>query len=909
EYNTSGPMVGTDFFTNRFLYDPRTGPVTEEKKKAAHPKEILNRYGGTLTGPLRIPRIYNGHDRTFFSYGFQGFKRRSTNAAQYNMPAAQQRAGDFSALLAVGSQYQIYDPATVTPAAGGRFHRDPFPGNRVPASRFDPMAVRLMDYWVMPNAPGTADGRQNYASSNFFGVNYWSHVGRVDHVFSDSNRFFARVLKDELMRRDEWYPNIARGTNRTGLNEGLTLDDVHVFSPSFLMNAKFSVSRVDETAGRRTSGMDITTLGFPASLAGQIDRRGATFPEISVDGLFGLGEAGGNRFIVNYYTWSASFTKSRGNHSLRFGGEYRILQENGIEWGNVSPAIDFGTTWTRGPLDNAPESPSGIGQGFASFLLGLPTGGAIHYRPFYAEQSSFMGVYIQDDWKLTRRLTVNFGLRYEREGPTTERFDRSVRQFDFITPNPLEPAARAAYARSPIPEVPAAQFRTTGGLTFAGAGGNPRGLWATDDNNFAPRIGFAWAAAPATVVRGGYGIFFESMGINRISVNSTGFSITNQLVPSLDNGRTFRATLRNPFPDPLTPPPGASGGLLTNVGQGVSFFDSKPSSPYMQRWSVGMQRELPFRVLAEATYVGTRGTKFRIGRDHNPVPRQWLTTSPLRDNATVNFLSAQVANPFFGLMPSGAGLTGRNVARSQLLRAYPHFTGISAQYAAGSSWYHSLQFRLEKRLSKGFSLSGNYTWSKSMQAMSYLNPTDDRPEHVISSLDRPQRLVVNGIYELPFGPGKRFAHVRGPLRHFVEGWQASAIYTAQSGPPIAFGNIAFFGDLHDIPLPRSERSPNRWFNTQAGFNRNSREQPSNNVRTLSSRFTGLRADGRNFWALAAMKNFVLREGVKLQLRAEAQNALNHPHFAAPNVVPTNVLFGTVSATDGEPRLMFAGLKL
>ena len=904
EFNTSGPMNGTDFFTNQFIYDPRTGPITDEKKRASHPKEILNRYGGTLTGPFWLPRIYNGKDRTFFSYGYQGFNRLSTNNNQLTVPTAENRAGDFSNLLALGSQYQIYDPATIAPApTAGRFKRDPLPGNRVPASRIDPMAKTLMAYWPMPNAIGTVDGRSNYNVSPPIKVDFWSHVGRIDHVFTPASRMFGRITKNELLRdADNVFSNISRSTLRSAWNNSFTADYVHVFGPGFLMNVKFGVNRFDELYGSRSQGMDLTALGFPSKLVAQLDPRGITFPQVDVAGVASLGADGGTRDITNYYSWAANFTHMRGNHSVKFGLDYRILQENGIAWGNVSPNIAFDTAWTRGPLDNSPVAPGSMGQGMASFLLGLPTGGAIDFAPFDAEQSGYMGLYVQDDWKVTRRLTVNIGLRYERDLPTTERFNRSVRQFDFTTPNPIDRAAAAAYARSPIPEIPAAQFRSLGGLTFAGVGGNPRELWSADNNNFAPRIGFAFSLNPSMVMRGGYGIFFESRGVDRAHINATGFSIANQLVPSLDNGQTFRATLRDPFPDPLTPPPGAADGLLTNIGKGATFFDTKGVNPYVQRWSFGLQKELPNRILLEASYVGSRSAKQRISAQLNPVPQQYLTRAPLRDEAAVNFLTSQVANPYFGILPAGAGLTGRNVARSQLLKPYPHFTGVSAAYPAGSAWYHSLQARAEKRFSGGYMLSGSYTWSKFMEAMSYLNDTDMAPEHAIAAQDRPHRLVVHGLYELPF-------HARGPLRHVVDGWQVNAIYTAQSGPAIGFGNVAFFGDPHDLVLPRGQRTPDLWFNIDAGFNRDSRQQPANNIRTLPSRFTGLRADGQNYWSLSLLKSFTLREGLKLQLRADAQNALNHAHFAAPNTAPVNPLFGTVNATASEPRVMFVGLRL
>ena len=909
EFNTSGPMRGTDFFTNKFIYDPTTGPITPEKIKEGHPAEVLNRYGGVATGPLYIPKLYDGRNRTFFSYSYQGFKRRTADHEFQNVPTAQGRRGDFSGLLALGSQYQIYDPATAAAAAGGRVQRRPFAGNIVPASRLDKMALSLLEYYPLPNAGGTADGLRNYAQSVPFKNDYWGHTGRIDHVFSDRHRFFGRITKSELTNdTNELFSNIARGNNRGRWNNSIALDDVLVFSPVFLANFRFGANRFDEINYHGSTGMDLTGLGFPAALVGQLDPRGVAFPQLVINGLADLGTDGGDRAMTNYYSWAANFTRTAGNHSLRFGAEYRILQENGIAWGNVAPRLEFGTAWTRGPLDNAAGSPQGIGQGLATFLLGLPTAGRIDFNPFYAEQSAYAGLYVQDDWKLTSRLTLNLGLRYDYDGPSSERFNRSVRNFDFATASPVDATARANYAKSPIPEAPVSTFRSVGGLLFAGVGGNPRSLWARDANNFAPRAGLAWTPTSDWVVRAGYGLYYDQLGVSRRDVNLTGFSTTNALTASPDNGISFIASLANPFPGGLRQPLGASGGLMTNVGQGVSFFDPAPVNPYVQRWSLSVQRSLPARTLLELSYVGNRATKLTVSRQLNPVPEQYLSRSPVRDQPVIDFLSARVSNPYYPLLP-GTGLAANQIARSQLLRPYPHFTGLTTALPAGSSWYHAMQLRVEKRFAQGYTFQVSYTWSKLMQASDYRNATDAIPEHVIGAQDRAHRLVVSGIYELPFGASKRWLNSRGVLSHVVGGWQAQGIYTGQSGAPLGFGNPLFTGDLHDIPLPRGERTPDLWFNPNAGFERRPANQLASNIQVFPTRLTGVRQDGNNIWNLSIIKGFRLSEGVRMQLRAESQNALNHAHFGAPNTNPVSTLFGQVTGTAGNPRLMFVGLKM
>ena len=614
---------------------------------------------------------------------------------------------------------------------------------------------------------------------------------------------------------------------------------------------------------------------------------------------------------IYYHTFGGTLSKLSGNHSLRIGGEYRLMRENGYAFGNVSPSLTFSSNWTRGPLDNSTAAP--IGQGLASMLFGLPTGGSLSVNASRAEQSTFSALFIHDDWKVTRRLTVNIGLRYEYEAPATERFDRSIRGFDFQTPNPIEAQARANYAaRAPIPELPVSSFRTLGGLLFAGVGGQPRALWQADRNNFSPRIGFAFQPANKTVVRGGYGIFFDTLGVDRQHVNQGGFNQATSLIPSSDNGLTFRATLANPFPDGLQIPPGASGGLLTFLGREVSFFNERPLNAYVQRWSFSVQRELPGRIVVETGYVGNRGTKFAVSRDWNAVPAQYFSTSPVRDQAAVDFLSTQVRSPFNGMAEfAGTSLGNVNVGRSQLLRPYPHFGSISGSQPVGYSYYHSLQVQAEKRFSSGVTFQAAWTWSKWIQATDYLNDSDPLPEKVVSDFDYPHRLSVSAVYELPFGSGKPLlGGARGLVNHILGGWQMQGVYEGQSGTALGFGNSIFNGNLHDIPLPLSQRKAERWFNTDAGFERDSRKQLASNIRTMPSRFTGVRSDGINVFDLSLFKNFQIKEKLKAQFRAEANNALNHVMFAAPNTTPSSSAFGTITAETGHgPRRVDFGIKL
>jgi hypothetical protein len=274
-------------------------------------------------------------------------------------------------------------------------------------------------------------------------------------------------------------------------------------------------------------------------------------------------------------------------------------------------------------------------------------------------------------------------------------------------------------------------------------------------------------------------------------------------------------------------------------------------------------------------------------------------------------MTTAVANPFFTLPEfAGSGISGRTVGRNVLLRPYPHFTGVTSEDPTGFTWYHSLQLRGEKRFSKGLSLNGSYTWAKTMDATSYLNDTDPVPEHVISNLDRPHRIAISGVWELPVGKGRP---IGGSMTRWLDavigGWQYQAIWQLQSGQALGFGNIIFRGNIKDIPLPADQRSIYRWFNTNAGFERDSARQLAWNIRTFPSALAGLRGPNQDYWDMSLTKVFKVTERWRMQLKTQWEGAMNHPIFSNPNMAPTNPLFGTISSTQGEARRIYVGAKL
>jgi hypothetical protein len=895
------------WFTNKFIYDPTTGPINDEKKSRALEGWQHDRWGGTLTGPVAIPKLYNGRNRTFWVFGYEGLYIMRNLNGTYNVPPDDQRRGDFSALLKINNRYQIYDPLTIRTAAAGRFSRDPLPGNLIPAARLDSSALKLLEYWPKANQAGTSDFRQNYFRTRDIDRKNRNLIGRVDHNFDERHRLFVRLSYNQHDNQQDALPGLASGTILDRSSQGGVLDDVFVFSPHTVLNLRYGITYEDDATSRRSQRMDLTTLGFPASLVNEIKTKnnaaGIAFPQIAVDGLQALGDAGGNRIGTVYHTWAGTLTRIAGSHSLRTGGEFRLYRENGFNYGAVAPSLTFSTNWTRGPLDNSTTSPNGVGQGLATMLFGLPTSGSIAINASRAEQSTYSGLFLQDDWRVTTRLTVNAGLRWEFEGADTERFNRAVRGFDFGAESPIAKRAAAAYATAPDPVLAVSALRTYGGYTFPGAGGQPRGLWTADRNNFSPRLGFAYTIRPKTVLRGGYGIFFDVIGIDRTDVTQSGFSQPNTFIATNDNGLTWSATLRNPFPDGLQSPAGASAGLATFLGRSVTYFTERPLNPYMQRWTVSVQRELPWRTLADVAYVGNRGTKLPVTREQDFVPAQYLSTKPARDQATIDFLTAQVSNPFYGIPEFAGTARGSNLRfnRNQLLLPFPHFTNVQATLPLGYSWYHSLQTRFEKRMSHGVTFQSSWTYSKLMEAITFRNESDPFLEEVVSDMDFTHRFTLSGIVELPIGKGRwLLGNAGGFLNAVAGGWSLQGWFEGQTGDALGFGtNTIFYGNLKDIVLPRAQRRVERWFNVDAGFERDPAKQLANNIQTFPTRFNGIRSDGINNFDVSLFKTFRIRERMRAQFRFETFNTLNHVQFDGPNATPTNTGFGTITSEKGH----------
>lgn len=895
------------------------------------PSYSYNRWGAHVGGPVWLPKLYNGKNRTFFLWGYEGIhesRPRNNCGTVCAVPTEEQWNGDFSGLLAAGGPaYQIYNPFSGV-LDGTTIRRQPFPGNRIPASLITDFARKVRQYYpAQPFSPHTATalGNMNHYNPGLLEpITYYTHTIRGDQNISDRQRLFVRF---SFYKRDSNYNNylgsIATGEYFKFISRQATIDDVYTLSPSMVLNVRYGYNRFVRTSDSNPGnyGFDLTSLGFSPDYQKAVKAVQETrFPGINMSGYIGTNHSDFWR-PCDTHSFAATLTRQQGSHSLKTGLELRVYRENQKFYGNDGVGrFNFDATWTRATNTASAPSPP-MGHSVAALLLGLPTNATITRLASYAEQSPTWGLFLQDDWKLSSRLTLNLGLRWEYEGPMTERFNRSVRGFDPNFVQPSEAAAQAAYARNPLPELPPSEFKVRGGYRFAGVDGEPRGLYETSWTHFMPRFGFAYQLRDRTVVRGGYGVFFGFLGQRRGDVVQDGFSSITEFSPTNDGGLTFPNSMLNPFPQ-IVEPLGAKGGGTTFLNQNLRPFNVNPLTPYEQRWQFGFQQELAGGFVADIAYVGNRGTHIEILRDLNATPRQYLSTSPFRDDAVIRRLSGNTVNPFRGLMPGTTLHTSSTITVERLLRPYPQFGTIAMSTNQGYTWYHSLQASLQKRFSHGYTLMASYTFSKFMQAVEHLNATDPMPIETISEFDTPHRIAASGIWELPFGKGKRIGHALHPVvSKIVSGWQLQGIYVFQSGVPVTFDRtvdpiravgsnrgVMFFGDVSTIR--KDNKTIQSWFNT-AGFVTSSAQliDTARQLRTFPLRFGWLRQHPLNNWDLSVLKNTALAEGVNLQIRVEALNAMNHPNFSGPITQPTAANFGQVTSVQNYSRRIQLTAKL
>jgi hypothetical protein len=882
---------------------------------------LFNRWGGSLSGPVHLPKIYNGKNKTFFLFGYEGIhdSRPRHDDTTNTVPTPAMHNGDFSALLRApnGAQFQIYDPTTRVAVAGGRFQQSPFPNNMIPANRFDPVGKAILSYYpTTEKSQGDAVGLGNYRDATTKEkTKYYNWTGRVDQNLGDKQRFFVRYsMYTRNSTYNNYFENEFVGAQFYFKSKAAVFDHVATLSPTMVLNTRYSFNRFirGNEVPASAVGFDLSKLNFSPQFISQVPKEIVRFPRVNLNGYISNGATVENR-PVNNHTVGATLTKSQGAHSIRTGFEWRAYQETDQFASNdQSGNFTFGSTWTRGPLDNSPNSPSSIGQSVASLLLGFPDSVSITRRPDYAEQSQSWGFFVQDDWKISPKLTINLGLRYEFELAMTERYNRSTLSFDTAYVQPISAAAQARYntiyptIAGGFPQLPPSAFGLRGGMTFAGVDGNPRGLYNTPKNVLMPRIGLAYQLTGNTVLRTGFGIFAGFLGERRGDVIQNGFLQNTNMVFTTNNGLSFLTKMANPFPNGISEPVGAAARQQTFLGQGFSYFDQYPEIPVTNRWELGLQHTRK-GYLFEFNYIGNKSNHLQVTRNINTLPYQYLSTSRVRDDANNNLMTANFANPMQNLLPGNTqGIyTGANTNRQTLLSPFPAFgsNALNTTENTGYSWYHSAQFTASKRFSRGYTIQGSYTFQKWQQATNLLNAADLAPIREISDADAPHRFNISGVWSLPFGKGRQFLSGSNAfVSRLVGGWEVSGIWGLQSGFPLPWGNVIYYGDPSSIKRPIGDRSPNGWFNVAGFENVANRQLLGNQVRTWPLRFSTLRGPRQNNIDLALLKQTRISEGKNIEFRAEALNAGNHPLFGNPNMTATTLQtaagtgFGQINAS-------------
>jgi hypothetical protein len=889
-------------------YDNRLNANTfaNNRQGIERPDLIQNNYGFQSNGPIFIPKIVDARNKLFYLISFDSYPQESQFSAQYSTPLAAFKQGDFSKLLAAdGKPITIYDPLTTVLGPNGSYTRTPFAGNRIPSNRINPAGAKLVSYYPDPTQAGDGPANVNnfyQVSKNTRSLPQW--MGRMDYHHSDRNSFFGRYGETELNRCcDRSFPegNPAESSTiipRARRGRTMTIDWSSVLTPTTTFNLRLGFSRLENVSGNpQTLAFSPTELGIPQSTVSQFAR--GQFPTVSAGSYKALGSSPSSTGD-DTYTLGATAGKVIGSHVMKLGAEYREYRSTSLSFGAASGSYSFTKLWTQADPNRADAY---SGNEIASMLLGFPTSASVTVPITPAYSGKYYALFFQDDWKITRRLSLNLGLRWDYETPVVERYNRQTRGFAFDQPSPI--AAQAKQAQGI--ENCAACSNLRGGLLYAGSDGDQRYSFLPDRNNVQARIGAAYSLNSKTVLRGGFGIY--SLGQWAMG-GSNGFSRTTQMVTTLD-GLVPTGIISNPFPTGVLQPVGAGLGLATDLGIGTSFNYLDRRLPSSKQYSFGVQREFWSGIVVDASYVGNLTRSLPVSADLNFVPAS-LWGQP------ASYYTSQVKNPLAGLLPNNAALNGATTTRQSLLTAYPQYSSLVVNnIPSGSNRYDALQVSVRKRFSNGLNFQVNYMKTKTLEQLTLLNPTDldlnslenVKLEKRLSIFDVPQKLSILGSYDLPVGKNKALLSrmnpiVNGFLGNWTIGWNA----TMQSGFPIDFPTAAPTV-AKSAKLPSDERTLTRWFDTSI-FPKT--VAPVFTLRNFPTRFPDVRFMGVNNYDFSLMKEFPIKERMRIQVRADFINSFNHPYFTdlvanPPNVTSGN--FGQINPQqNNEPRTVFLEAK-
>lgn len=935
-YDRDKSRTANNFFNNRAGID--------------RPGRKYNRYGGTVGGPIL-------KDRTFFLFSYERQKDNVAQTTTYSVPTMLMRQGNFSEL-----PYAIYNPFTgvgrnsscAAGSTGSTVCRTAFAGNIIDPSLIYQPALQFMQYFPEPNLDGIED---NFITDQNLLRPYRSYLVRIDHSINERNSVFGKIYHSR--NTEDRYnltmepDSIFRGfENRRNLGGNVTWTSTLSSNLVLDVRGSWGMFKLRRFQDGQPTASDLGFSGIPS------ERQGNIFPRFDFTNFLTVGSQradynDGRDRPFDTFTFQPTLTQIWGNHSIKYGYDFRRLHETFDYQGNASGRFQFQGTYTMAASNSGSTERDRVGRDLASFLLGLPVASgssAIDNPQSYDVSSQYHGFFVHDDWRITPKLTLNIGLRYDYETGFKETEGRMVVDFDRTAASPIQAQVLANYNANIPSGVPIGAFQNlAGGFIFAN--GSSQANQSSDTNNWQPRIGFAYAPDAKTVIRGGFGIFTAPFQIiTQNVVFQPGFSSPTLFVPSTNNGLTFIADLSNPFPGGILPSPGNAGGLMTFVGRDLTAVGNNgPTSVMLQnerenanytRFVAGVQREIWGGVAVEATYIFSKGSNLAVNRELNFIPRDCVRSDNgdpcLIDLATADpatlianaatpgsilnqnaYLNANVPNPFRTLVPDSATWNAATIQRRRLLTPFPQFGNVSVAEYDGSSNFHSIQLQFMKRFTKALSMNGSYTWSREHLKNQYLNPQDTELVDYISPFERPHRYTLSSIYELPFGKGRTWGDDWHPVADAIlGGWQIQGLYEWQKGEPLLLPNAFYDGDItqlksqfgkktedglrYGVDLPGFDISGFRFNNVVPGVANNFTSGSAVTLRSIPFTTDGLRNQRFLKFDVGMSKNFRIREGMKLQIRVDAINLLNRPYFSSPNVTPSSGSFGRVTAPVRQP---------
>ena len=858
-----------------------------------------NNYGFSIGGPVLFPKIYNGRNKTFFFLNLEWDPQSTPDPITASVPTAAMRTGDFSGLVDQnGNKITIYDPnsTTLVPGTTNTWQRTPFPGNIIPSNRIqNPIVQQMLSYYPLPNTTGIEGIYNNYQKTETRNTSQNTFLTRVDQNFGSRHKAFVSVGRHV-------YSGITPAINiafpQTGTNGDPggatntawtgTISDTWTITPNLL--AEFRGNFVHSFYGTLvpSQGFNVGSLGFSSGFTQQVESN--VFPQLQIGDESGLGiqnsavdsDSEGSTQGQAHVTWI------KGSHTVKSGFDYRFVYLNQFRPLNPAGYFTFGRAYTQGP--NPASATGDGGWGFASFLLGAPDGGyTTKDAPATSSQKNIDG-YVNDDYKFTSNLTLNLGLRYDVLTGWTDRYNK-LTWFDPTTPDPVT--------------------KLPGVVQFAGVNGNPRTENDTDYANFAPRLGFAYKFGDKTAVRGGYGMFWVTNSDGNVA--GTGYQVSTNVYTgppvAAPNTPPVGASLSNPFAAGYLPFPAPASSL---VGQGISTPFRPGTLPNHQDWNLSIQRSLASSTVLTVAYAGSRGEHlwYNLNRD----------AAPIADLSLGSKLTQQVANPFAGQLQGQLGAP--TVAYSQLLLPFPQYNGVTWYHdPVGDSYYNAFTAQLQHRDERhGLFAQASYTFSKGINDIperyagrggSIIDPNNLGSSRAVAEYTRPNYLVVNYIYQIPFGHGHTLLG-QGVIGHVIGNWQLAGVTTYGSGLPVIItvpnntnlpGIGAVADRLHDPHLKSGAQTPDKWFDTTAyaipapyTTGNGSRNEPN------------LRGPSYGNWDMSLDRKQQFGEGIIFELRVEAFNAFNDSHLGVPDGSINDGTFGQITSS-GQPRNLQIGARL